>query len=43
MTCAYDWTGLDPDDASRQRRARATPADRLRAPLGRLAAVVATM
>ncbi|MBO4236331.1 polyketide cyclase [Pseudonocardia alni] len=43
VTCTYDWTGLDPDDAFRQRRARATTADRLRASLDRLAVVAERM
>ncbi|ALE85870.1 SRPBCC family protein [Pseudonocardia sp. HH130629-09] len=43
VTCTYDWTGLDPDDAFRQKRARATTADMLRASLDRLAVVAEKM
>ncbi|WP_224387425.1 SRPBCC family protein [Pseudonocardia sp. ICBG1293] len=43
VTCTYDWSGLDPDDAFRQKRARATTADRLRASLDRLAVAAEKM
>ncbi|MFG1633496.1 SRPBCC family protein [Pseudonocardia alni] len=43
VRCTYDWTGLAPDDAFRQKRARATTADRLRASLDRLAVVAESM
>ncbi|MBN9759387.1 hypothetical protein Ae406Ps2_3608 [Pseudonocardia sp. Ae406_Ps2] len=43
VTCTYDWTELDPDDAFRQKRARATTADRLRASLDLLATVAEKM
>ncbi|MEJ8278779.1 SRPBCC family protein [Pseudonocardia spirodelae] len=39
VTGTYDWTGLDPDDAFRQKRARATTSGSLRASLDRLAEV----
>ena len=38
MTCTYDWTQLT--DENRFARARATTAERLRASLDRLAALV---
>ncbi|WP_308817593.1 SRPBCC family protein [Pseudonocardia alni] len=43
VTCTYDWTGLDPDDTFRQKRARDTTADRLSASLDRLAVVAEKM
>ncbi|WP_226368148.1 SRPBCC family protein [Pseudonocardia sp. ICBG162] len=43
VTCTYDWSKLDPEDAFRQKRARDTTTDRLRASLDRLAVVAEKM